>query len=229
MQTPPLLLDEVVHIWCANLRESHQKLNELWNLLLADEKERANKFISVQAKENFIVSRGILRLLLSKYLEIAPENVVLNQGEYGKPYVQVDAKQLSIQFNISHSKDLALFAFTLYSQIGIDIEYIQKDFSHEEIAPQFFSKQENAILSALPKEQQIEAFFTCWTRKEAFIKAIGEGLSFPLDKFDVDITTNVENEPLPVYIHSDRTVNKIYSLYALNPARDYVAALASRT
>jgi len=103
-----------------------------------------------------------------------------------------------LQFNISHSKGFALFAFTLHNQVGIDIEYIRKDFSYEEIAPQFFSKKENIVLSALPKERQREAFFTCWTRKEAFIKAVGEGFSFPLDKFDVDITTNAENQPLPI-------------------------------
>jgi 4'-phosphopantetheinyl transferase len=225
-QTPPPLLDEVVHIWCASLRVSSQRLNDLWYLLLDDEKKKANKFISVQAKEGFIISRGILRLLLSKYLGIAPEKLVLKQGEYGKPYVQPDTEQLSLEFNISHSKDLVLLAFTLRNQIGIDIEYIQKDFSYEEIAPHFFSKQENITLSVLPKEQQREAFFTCWTRKEAFIKAIGEGLSFPLDKFDVDLTTNEENRPLPVYIHNERVTNKVYSLYALYPARDYVAALA---
>jgi 4'-phosphopantetheinyl transferase len=226
LQTPPPLLAEVVHIWCASLRTTSQRLNDLWNLLISDEKKQADKFISVQARENFIVSRGILRLLLSKYLEAAPEKLVFKQGEYGKPYVQPDMKQLPLQFNISHSKDLALFAFTLHNQIGIDIEYIQKDFSCEEIAPQFFSKQENIILSALPKEQQREAFFTCWTRKEAFIKAIGEGLSFPLDKFDVDLITNKEKQPLPVYIHDEKVANRMYSLYALYPARDYVAALA---
>jgi 4'-phosphopantetheinyl transferase len=179
----------------------------------------------VSARETFIVSRGILRLLLSKYLETAPEKLVFKQGEYGKPYVQLNADQLSLQFNISHSKDLALFAFTLRNQIGIDIEYIREDFSYEEIAPRFFSKQESVILSALPKEQRREAFFTCWTRKEAFIKAIGEGLSFPLDRFDVDLTTHEENQPLPIYIHNERIMDKIYSLYALYPARDYAAAL----
>jgi 4'-phosphopantetheinyl transferase len=227
MQTPPVLLDKVVHVWCANLRTAPKRLNDSWNLLLDDEKNKANKFISVQAKENFIISRGILRLLLSKYIGIVPEKLVFKQGEYGKPYALLDTDQLPIQFNISHSKDLALFAFTLDSQLGIDIEYIQKDFSYEEIAPQFFSKQENAVLFSLPKEQKLEAFFTCWTRKEAFIKAIGEGLSFPLDKFDVDITTNAENKPLPVYIHNERAANKTCSLYALYPARDYVAALAT--
>jgi 4'-phosphopantetheinyl transferase len=226
LQTPPPLLAKVVHIWCASLRTSSQRLNDSWNLLLEDEKRAADKFISVQARENFIISRGILRLLLSKYLGTAPEKLVFKQGRYGKPYVKQDTEQLPLQFNISHSKDLALFAFALHNQIGIDIEYIQEDFSCEEIAPQFFSKQENIVLSALPKEQQREAFFTCWTRKEAFIKSIGEGLSFPLDKFDVDLTANKENQPLPVYIHDEKNANRVYSLYALYPARDYVAALA---
>jgi len=137
-QSLPPLSDRIVHIWCASLRASPKKLYDLWNLLVGDEKKQADEFISVQAKEEFIVSRGILRLLLSKYLGTVSEKLIFRRGKYGKPYIQDVTKQLPLQFNISHSQDLALFAFTLDSEIGVDIEYIQTDFAYEEIAPQFF-------------------------------------------------------------------------------------------
>ena len=184
------LSERTVHVWCADLKVTPQKFRYLWSLLIEDEKNQANKFISVVAKESFIISRSILRFLLSKYLKITPKKLIFELGKCGKPYVQLNGThKLPLQFNISHSGDLALFAFTLHNEVGVDIEYIRPKFNYEEIAPQFFSKQENIVLSSLPKDHRLEAFFTCWTRKEAFIKTIGEGLSFPLDKFDVDLIT----------------------------------------
>lgn len=156
-------------------------------VLSADERERAARFHFLKDREHFIAARGLLRLLLSRYLDLPPQQLSFSYSPYGKPALAGERDCTSLRFNVSHSHGVALYAFTLEREVGVDVEYIRQDVVGESIAEHFFSAQEVTSLRALPAGVQPQAFFNCWTRKEAFIKARGEGLSFPLDQFDVSL------------------------------------------
>ena len=221
-QTFPVLHTNQVHIWRATLKRSKEDLAEFTKLLNLQEKIRANKFIAKQAKNNFVVARGILRWLLGKYLGIKPQDILLQQNRYGKLYVASSA----LQFNLSHSHDLALFAFTQHHFIGVDVEFIRADFDFTAIAERFFSKTENLDLLALPIEQQLPAFFNCWSRKEAFIKALGKGLFCALDSFSVEVS-NKNAGRLTLHFSDMELDTKNWALEALNPAASFVGAVAT--
>ncbi len=224
-QTPsifPILQTNQVHVWRASLKQNVKELAELLNLLDIQEKNRAAKFISEKAKNNFIAARGILRSLLAKYLHVKPQDLVFKQGQYGKLYLDSSI----LQFNISHSNDLALFIFALHQPVGIDVEFIRNDFDFVPIAQRFFSKKETADLLTLPPNQQLHAFFNCWSRKEAFIKAIGKGIFFALDEFSAEVSNKQEGR-LQLQITDPEFNAKDWSLEALNPADSYVGAFAT--
>jgi len=220
--TFPTLTTNQVHIWRASLKQNKEEVAQLLNLLNIQEKNRGSKFIAEQARNNFIVARGILRCLLAKYLRVKPQDLVFTQNQYGKLYLDSS----TLQFNLSHSHDFALFAFTLEHPIGVDIEFIRDNFDHVSIAERFFSKKENTDLLALPPKEQLHAFFNCWSRKEAFIKAIGKGIFFALDKFSVEIS-NKQEGPLQLQITDPEFNADNWSLEALNPADGYVGAFAT--
>lgn len=219
--TFPSLQTNQVHVWRASLKRNEGELAELLNLLNFQEKDRAAKFISEQAKNNFIVARGMLRSLLAKYLHIKPQDLLFQQGQHGKLYLNSS----TLQFNLSHSHDLALFIFALHQPVGIDVEFIRDDFDCAHIAQRFFSKKETADLLTLPPDQQLHAFFNCWSRKEAFIKAIGRGIFFALDEFSVEVSNKQEGR-LQLQITDPEFNAKDWSLEALNPAYGYVGAFA---
>lgn len=240
--TLPLLLPENIHIWRASLEVSLEVLDFLWKCLSTDEQCHANTFVVEKPKRNFIISRGILRLLLSYYGEIAyskkssvnikpkgyysistkidPAKIIFHSNEYGKPFIVYPKKLAFLKFNISHSNNLALLAFTPKHQIGIDLEWIQPDFDYAAIATQFFSSQEKQALFSLPKSAQLKAFFNLWVRKEAFLKAIGKGLSVPLDSF----SANLSNQKETFEIDYNK---QPYWVSPLCPAQDYTAALVT--
>jgi 4'-phosphopantetheinyl transferase len=220
--TFPGLQTNQVHVWHASLKQNERELAELLNLLDFQEKERAAKFISEQAKNNFIAARGVLRSLLAKYLHVKPQDLVFQQGQYGKLYLESS----TLQFNISHSHDLALFIFALHQPVGIDVEFIRDDFDFVPIAQRFFSKKETTDLLTLPPDQQLHAFFNCWSRKEAFIKAIGKGIFFALDEFSVEVS-NKQKGRLQLQITDPEFNAKNWALEALNPADGYVGAFAT--
>jgi 4'-phosphopantetheinyl transferase len=184
-----LPLDEV-HVWRASL-DQPQRLESFFALLAADEKARAARFYFQRDREHYTVARGLLRTLLSRYLNVRPSGLTFSYGPQGKPFL-ADGSGGDLRFNISHSHGLALLAFTRGRELGIDLERIRADAAGEQIAERFFSASEVAVLRQLPASQQTDAFFNCWARKEAFIKARGEGLSLPLDQFCVSL---VPGEP----------------------------------
>src|SRR6185295_10633961 len=149
--------------------------------LEAGELERAGRFHFEKHRRHFVVGRGGLRYVLARYLDLKPEEFRFSYGEYGKPALE------EIQFNMSHSHGVALFAVARDRELGVDVEHVRADFASEDIAQRFFSRVEVAAFNALQKEEQVAGFFRCWTRKEAYIKAIGRGLSEPLDAFDVTL------------------------------------------
>ncbi|MET0647234.1 MAG: 4'-phosphopantetheinyl transferase superfamily protein [Pyrinomonadaceae bacterium] len=183
----PLLADGEVHVWRARLLQDERTLGELWDTLSADERERAERFHFRRDRDRFIAARGALRNLLGRYAGVAPRLLRFSYDSYGKPSLCGEAGGASLRFNASHSNDLALFALTRGREVGVDLEFVREDFASFEIAEHFFSPGEVEALRALAPDVRAVAFFDCWTRKEAYIKARGEGLSHPLHLFTVSL------------------------------------------
>jgi 4'-phosphopantetheinyl transferase len=182
----PLGRDDV-HVRIASLdcRQSELKLFE--SILAEDEIDRANRFHFHKDRQRFVAARGLLRLILSSYVGVPPGEILFTYGSRGKPGLLRQHGQPSIEFNLAHSHGTAIYAMTQGRSVGVDIESIQADFPVEDVAKNFFSVAELAALQALPNTSRTEAFFKCWTRKEAFVKALGDGLSCPLRDFDVSL------------------------------------------
>jgi 4'-phosphopantetheinyl transferase len=184
------------------------------------ELDRASRFHFEKHRRHFTAGRGVLRQLLSQYLGTKPEQLRLSYGAYGKPALNGEHKDSRLRFNMSHSHEVALFAFAEDRELGVDVEHIRTDFASEEVARRFFSRREVETFNALPRHDQVAAFFKCWTRKEAFIKVIGKGLSQPLDKFDVTL-----GQPAALLWVSGDDASR-WSLYDLEVGGDYAGALA---
>ena len=207
-----------LHIWRAWLDVEPGERARLCSYLNQDEVSRAERYVFPLDHDHFIVARGRLRELLGKYLHCAPNAVELKTGRYGKPAVLDDREQL--RFNLSHSHGLALYGFCTGRELGIDTEKIRPGFSNEGIAERYFSAAEQRDLAELPKELRDAAFFLCWTRKEAYIKAHGDGLQIPLDSFDVALKPG-EPETLRS-VDSGR-----WSMRSFTPAPAFVAAVVA--
>lgn len=214
------LSEDEVHIWRAplDLEESFQ--SSFLKLLSPDEKSRAQKFRFAKDSRNFINARGILRSLIGKYLEMNPAEISFQYSKFGKPAI---ADNHPLQFNVSHSQNIALFAFTKRFHVGVDIECVNPNIEIKDIATKFFSTNEVSNLLALPEDQQPLGFFNCWTRKEAFIKAIGEGLSFPLNQFEVSLEPDKPAKLLAT--HWDANAVSKWTLYSMTPASNFVGSV----
>jgi 4'-phosphopantetheinyl transferase len=187
LATPDLARGEI-HVWCASLATEQATLQRLESTLADQERERARRFIFERDRDRHIAARGILRDLLGKYLQCAPRSIEFAYGPYGKPAITGAASRSGICFNLSHSHGLAVAAIGREQEVGIDVELIRAEFASEAIAKRYFSAKEIDELSRLPAELRTEGFFLCWTRKEAYIKAKGDGLQIPLDSFDVSLS-----------------------------------------
>jgi 4'-phosphopantetheinyl transferase len=213
-----------VHIWRAALNLAPPQVRCLREFLSDDEVQRADRFVFERDRTHFTVARGLLRLILGRYLQCDPRTLRFHYSAYGKPALVPPADRAGLVFNVSHAHGLALFAVARSGVLGIDIEYIRPIPEVEQIARQFFSAQEQSALRALPADQRLTAFFACWTRKEAYIKARGEGLSLPLDQFDVSLAPGAPAKLLAVA--SDEREHTRWALRSLDPGPGYVAALA---
>jgi len=215
---PPALAEKELDVWRASLGLSPEKLENLEATLTAEEKERAGKFLVPGARESFVAARGILRELLGAYLGIGAGQVKFRFGAQGKPFLAA-IHDSPLSFNMSHSHGMGLFAFAESSEIGVDIEQVRTDFKGMEIASRFFSEQEITELKKLPTLKANEAFFGYWTRKEAYVKAHGEGLSIPLSSFTVSLSA--QEQLLEVE-------GAAWSCFALEPATGFAGALVAR-
>jgi 4'-phosphopantetheinyl transferase len=216
-----ILSEEEAHVWRADLRFNECFQSSFLKLLSPDEKRRADKFHFAKDSRNFIVARGILRSLIGKYLEINPAEISFQYSEFGKPGI---AANHSLQFNISHSENVALFAFIKKLNVGVDVEFVKQDIEVKDIATKFFSANEVLNLLALPEKQHTLGFFNCWTRKEAFIKAVGQGLSFPLDQFEVSLEPDKPAKLLATN-WEPKAVSK-WSIYSMSPGANFVGSVA---
>jgi 4'-phosphopantetheinyl transferase len=223
----PALSDNEIHIWVTSLDRPAAQVSNLSRNLSPDESHRASRFRFEKDRDHFIVARGVLRALLGGYLGLGPRELRFSYNAYGKPSLAPAAGSPTLDFNLSHSHELALLAFTRARRVGVDLEFIRPDFATHEIAQRFFSKQETDALRSLSSDLRTEGFFNCWTRKEAYVKARGEGLSHPLDKFCVSLTPG---EPASLLSIKGRPteVNR-WHLHNLPVATGYAAALALET
>ena len=209
-----------VHVWRVELNQPEPLLEKFRETLEEQELDRASRFHFEKHRRHFTAGRGVLRQLLSQYLGTKPEQLRLSYGAYGKPALNGEHKDSRLRFNMSHSHEVALFAFAEDRELGVDVEHIRTDFASEEVARRFFSRREVETFNALPRHDQVAAFFKCWTRKEAFIKVIGKGLSQPLDKFDVTL-----GQPAALLWVSGDDASR-WSLYDLEVGGHYAGALA---
>lgn len=218
----PVIWPNEVHVWRA-------RLDVPWSwtfdeALSPDDRARADRYRFESDRRKFCVARASLRLILARYLKTKPGRLQIDTGEYGKPYFVDPKASQGLRFNMSHSHQLALIAITREREVGVDVEYVRPSFVTDEVAEHFFSPAETEVLRALPEDQKTQSFFNCWTRKEAYIKARGEGLYCPLDQFDVTVAPGSPAMLLNSRIDS-KEVSR-WSFQELCPEPRYAATVA---
>lgn len=224
LQNPMELHENEVHFWFTQLAEENPRIAEFRQDLSKGERERASRFHRPSDRCSYIISHGVLRELLSRYLGIGPQDVEYETGSHGKPALHSSCGDSSLQFNMSHTDGLAAFALTRSRQIGVDVERITRDLSNQdEIVANYFAPREADNYRSLPSEKKNEAFFNCWTRKESFIKATGDGLSYPLDSFEVTLRPGERAVLLAV---RDSPAEQ-WSMESLEPLAGYAAAITA--
>jgi len=220
----PVLGCNEVHVWRAALDQAPPRIQSFRHVLADDERARADRFHFEKDRGHFIVARGVLRAILGSYLKLVPERVRFGYGSHGKPALAGDGGIDAIKFNVAHSDGVALYAVARGRDVGIDVERVRSDLAVVEIAERFFAPGEVAEIRSLPAEARRQAFFRCWTRKEAYVKARGEGLSLPLDQFDLSLAQPDPGvAPLP---QREPFGAATWSFWELAPAAGYVGALA---
>jgi 4'-phosphopantetheinyl transferase len=222
-QIPSLAKDQV-HVWRVPLSQNPARICELRKVLSPDEQARANRFHFEKDQIQFIEARAPLRLLLSQYLNANPAELTFSFGEQGKPALANGHTNNELRFNLSRRDGLALIAITCGREIGVDVELVRIDLPLFEMAEVSFSERELTTLRSLPHNLQTEGFYNCWTRKEAYIKARGEGFSFPLKQFDVSLAPG-ERAKL-IEVRGDSSEVNRWVLHDLTVRPGYVAALA---
>ena len=219
----PALGNREVHVWCASLDRDKPSVQRLWPTLADSERTRAQRFHFCQDRKRYIVGRGLLRAILGHYLAVEPNRLQFCYNPYGKPSLDTDCGGKTLRFNISHAQGFALYAITRHREVGVDLEYIRPNLADAQIAERFFAPGEVMALRTVPASAREKAFFTCWTRKEAYIKATGKGVSIPLDGFEVSLRPG---EPAALLGTSwDVPEASRWSLRDLYPAIGYVGAL----
>jgi 4'-phosphopantetheinyl transferase len=217
------LRDGQIHAWHFDFQDISSRFR--WDTLLNhQEKQRADRFRFAKDVTCFVTCRGVLRALLAAYLRTEPSRLVFETSDQGKPALCGPELANQIHFNISHSGTMALMGFVRGREIGVDLERMRTDFDVEAIADRFFSAAEKAALSQIPPENKHSAFFHAWTRKEAFLKAKGGGLSMPLSGFDVSVAPGLPAELLAT--RPDSSEVERWYLQSLQVADDYAASMA---
>jgi 4'-phosphopantetheinyl transferase len=219
----PSLDEDVAHAWLAPLALPAAVREEVRGLLSDRERERAERFTYPGLLDRYVAAHGVLRLLLSGYLGEHPAGIELEEGLYGKPGLRAE-EELGLHFNLSHTKGFALYAFCKRRALGVDLEEVRSFAGLKGLADRFFSPAEKECLNSLPEDEKSSAFFRCWTRKEAYLKARGDGLSVPLDKFSMALAQNEEPRMLSNDMDSSETAR--WSFHSFEPLPGYQAALA---
>jgi 4'-phosphopantetheinyl transferase len=226
-RSPPdglALNEDEVHVWRASLQRETAQFERLLRILSEDERGKAARLCLGKPREQFVAGRAVLRGILGRYLRMEPDRLRFDYGPHGKPAVAAECGGVEIRFNMSDSHGLAIYAVARRREVGIDLERMRSDVPCEKMAKRFFAGAETSALLALPADQRQEGFFNCWTRKEAYLKAIGRGLSFPLKNVIVSLAPGEQAAILS--IQGDPEEARRWSLRALHPDPAYRAALA---
>lgn len=211
-----------VHVWRGIVDIPSSRLQVYREILNGDEQQRACRLRFPRHQRRFIAARGMLRFLLGHYLDLSPHEIELDVGSHGKPFVKNEGVR-TLYFNVSHSQKIALFAFSHESEVGIDVEGPQPRLDHQAVAKRVLNSQEQQWLHSLPSQKQKAAFLTCWTRKEAFAKAHGTGLTFPFRNITV---TFQPDQPARIVKIEDSWLNsRPWAMYPVYPRTRYAGAL----
>lgn len=228
-ETPPPalhLLQEEVHVWRVSLAQSDASLAARFACLSSEEQQRARRFHFERDQRRYIISQSSLRQLIGWYVQLAPREVQFQHGQRGKPILLPEQHvPYRLTFNLSHSHEMAVYAFARNREIGVDIEHIRPVPDRDQIVKRFFAPAEQTSFFELPETLRTAAFFQCWTCKEAFIKALGDGLYYPLDQFVVAFAPGETARLLSVADHPEALTQ--WSLRAFAPAPDYTAAIVA--
>ena len=226
IETPLPLPEDEVQLWRIDLDAIRGDESRWQKVLASDELIRAAHFHYSHDRQRYLASRGLLRIILASYLATDPNDLRFSYSKKKKPSLGPGYANTGVTFNISHSGGIALFAFTRRRDVGVDVEQVRHNSDLEAIARRFFSEHEQSQLANLPCEERVDAFFRCWTRKEAYLKAKGEGLSLPLSQFDVSLG---RGEPVaPLATRPDASEAGNWLLREVPGGAGYIAALCVR-
>ena len=214
-----------VHVWCVPLDVGEHVRHELFGYLSIDERERSGRFHFDRDRHRFIACRGRQRCILSRYLNANPQEISFRYGRLGKPALDAPWSESAIQFNLSNSADMAVLAVVVNRSIGVDVERLRPLADMDALAERFFAIDERQQLYSLPSDQRLNGFFNCWTRKEAVLKAVGTGLSFPLERIVVSLVPDQRARILS--FDGDASLDAKWWMHGMEPANDYVGAVAS--
>ena len=226
-ELPALPVGYELHIWEINIELFPREfLSYCRNILSNNELEKANRYHFKSDFTRYVLIRGVLRIILAGYLELKPNEIKFSYNQFGKPEVSQHTERQPLYFNVSHSEDMALIAISTYGPVGVDIERRRPVHYLVEIAKRHFTSSEYLELFSVSEEQRLDAFYRCWTKKESYIKAIGKGLSHPLDSFSVPIVDchgSVKTMDHNSYTHPSWVVTE------LNVLAGYIAAVSVRS
>lgn len=217
------LAENEVHLWGIDLDVVAPGEARWRTVLSPDELARADRFHFARDRQHFTATRALLRMILGGYLGCVPARLTFVYSDKGKPFLGASSA-IPVQFNVSHSGGRAALAFSLGRDVGVDIERIRQNLDCDVLAERYFSPAEQKALSDLSLSERCNGFFHCWTRKEAYIKAHGAGLSLPLDSFDVSITHGEKNALLAT--RPDAADAARWSLREVDAGEGYAAALS---
>ncbi len=221
---PPAVSDSEIQVWRMRLDRPASEVPEMQDVLSDDENARAARFVFDRHRARFIAGRASLRRILGGYVGLAPERLEFGYGSRGKPFLKTGSDGDAVRFNLSHTGELAVLAVVRAREVGVDVERIRAVKAHLRLAGRYFAPGEVDVIRALAPEVQYEAFFNCWTRKEAYIKALGTGLACPLDGFEVSLAPGA---PAALLQATDNpSAPSEWFLQALQPGDGYVGAVA---
>jgi 4'-phosphopantetheinyl transferase len=219
------LSDDSISVWRVDLESPESEIEVAAGILSSDEQRRAKRFHRVSDRKHFIVARAALRLILTRYLNVDPRQISFDYNAFGKPRLKDGARYPDLRFSLAHSGGVALYAFAIGREIGVDLELIEPDFATMNLARSVFAPEEVTALSALRNEDFVGGFYRCWTRKEGYVKAKGLGLSLPLKAFVVSVAPP-NKTPLLVVDRNEIGEQIRWMLVDVIMGEDFAASLA---